>query len=164
MMDQAQDRLKVLVPVDFSEPARRALAWAFDYAARAPCELHLLHVVEDHLGDSLSGLARQRMAAELGAIAAAAEAELERMLPDPEERAAVPVVRHVTHGKPAPEILRIADKLGAEMIVMGAHGRSGLDRLLIGSVAEKIVRGARCPVVCVKPGPGRGASGSSASR
>jgi nucleotide-binding universal stress UspA family protein len=45
------DRLRVLVPIDFSETSRRALAWAFDYATRAPCEVHLCHVVQDHLAD-----------------------------------------------------------------------------------------------------------------
>lgn len=59
--------------------------------------------------------------------------------------------QHVARGNPAKEILAVAEKLGAELIVLGTHGRSGLSGWIIGSVAEKVVRHAHCPVVCVKP-------------
>lgn len=149
--------LKVLVPVDFSETSRRALAWAFDYAMRARCETHVLHVVEDRLADVISIRGKERFENEIFAFTQEAEAELAAMVPAPEEREKVgKIVRHVTRGQPAAEILRVAEKIGAEMVVMGTHGRSGLAGFLIGSVAEKIVRHARCPVVCVKPLPTKG--------
>jgi nucleotide-binding universal stress UspA family protein len=89
----------------------------------------------------------------LWVISREAETELERMVPDVKERSKVGrLYRHVARGRPASEILAVADKIDAEMIVMGTHGRTGLAGLLIGSVAEKIVRHADCPVVCVKPG------------
>jgi universal stress protein A len=145
------DRLKVLVPVDFSEPSRRALAWAFDYATRAPCEMHVLHVVEDHLSDLFPAAARERIDSEIAAVTLEAEEELARMIPDVAERREVePLHRHVARGRPVSEILRVAEKIGAEMIVVGSHGRSGLAELLLGSVAEAVVRRAVCPVVCVK--------------
>jgi nucleotide-binding universal stress UspA family protein len=148
----SNDRLTLLVPVDFSETSRRALAWAFDYAARAPCDVHLLHVIEDHFFDLLEGREIQGVAAELARISADAAAELERMVPDAEERERIGrIQRHVARGHAAPEILRLAEKLGADLIVMGTHGRSGIAKLLVGSVAEKIVRRAACTVVCVKP-------------
>jgi universal stress protein A len=146
------EALKVLVPIDFSETSRRALAWAVDYALRAPCELHLIHVVEDHLSDILKGSAAERISNEMWVVTKQAEEELERMAPGVDERAQVGAVyRHITRGRPAVEILAFAERLGADMVVMGTHGRTGLAGLLVGSVAEKIVRHAGCPVVCVKP-------------
>jgi hypothetical protein len=53
-------------------------------------------------------------------------------------------------GNPAPEILGVADEVGCDLIVMGTHGRTGLARLLLGSVAEQVVRKAACPVITVK--------------
>jgi nucleotide-binding universal stress UspA family protein len=148
-----QDTIKVLVPVDFSETSRCALAWAFDYATRAPCDVHLLHVVEDKLSDMVSERSRERYQAELEGIAREAAEELKRIVPDPDDRKGIgKITQHVARGNPASEILRVAEKLGAELIVVGSHGRGGLSGLLIGSVAEKIVRHAHCPVVCVKPG------------
>lgn len=145
--------MKVLVPVDFSETSRRALAWAFDYAARAPCEVHVLHVIDESVGANLPQRLRDRFSAELLEMSEAAEEEFDLMLKDAEERARVlPLHRHLVRGRPAHAILHAAERLGADMIVVGTHGRSGLAGLLIGSVAEKVVRHANCPVVCVKPG------------
>jgi nucleotide-binding universal stress UspA family protein len=152
-MTTTNEKLLVLVPVDFSETSRRALAWAFDYATRAPCELHLLHVIDDQWFDVLRERLPDRASQEIWAVDKEVKEELERMVPSAESREEIGrIYHHVSRGRPAAEILRIAEKLEAEMIVMGTHGRSGLAHLLIGSVAEKIVRHANCPVVCVKPG------------
>ena len=62
----------------------------------------------------------------------------------------VPVDHYLAHGDPASEILRLAQDAKADVIVMGTHGRTGLPRLLMGSVAEQVVRKAPCPVVTVK--------------
>jgi universal stress protein A len=143
-----RETLKVMVPVDFSEASRRALAWAFDYATRAPVELHLIHVVEDRIGDVP---ARERYDAEVRAIMEQAESELRRMVPDTKERERLgTIAEHVVRGSAAAEILRLAKKLEAEMIVMGSRGRSALAELLLGSVADKVVRAAKCPVVIVR--------------
>lgn len=66
--------------------------------------------------------------------------------PDPN----VPVERRTVIGNPATEIVRFADNEGIELIVMPTHGRSGLSRLLMGSVAELVVRHANCPVLTLK--------------
>lgn len=145
----SDEELTVLVAVDFSEDSRRALAWAFDYAIRAPCSIHLLHVVEDHLSDVLS-TRRVKLEEEMAAIVKETEEELARMAHAEAERAAVGTVHHhVARGRPAHEIMRVAERIGAEMLVIGGHGRGRL-RALVGSVAEKVVRHATCPVVCVK--------------
>ena len=64
--------------------------------------------------------------------------------------ATVPVDRYMTDGEPAEEILRLAKERGADLIVLGTHGRTGLGRLLMGSVAENVMRRAPCLVLTVK--------------
>jgi universal stress protein A len=147
------DRLVLLVPVDFSEPSRRAMAWAFDYAQRAPCDLHLMHVVERTLRlDDLRNQGIDALRTELEEIARSADEELAAMAPTAEARDTIgPLRRHVVSGRPADEILAEAERIGADMIVMGTHGLTGVARVLIGSTAEKVVRHAPCTVVSVKP-------------
>ena len=62
----------------------------------------------------------------------------------------VPYEHHLTLGSPAEDIVRIADETGADMIVIGTHGRTGLMRVLMGSVAEAVMRHANCPVLTLK--------------
>ena len=148
----SNEPLRVLIPVDFSEPSRMAMAWAFDYAQRAECELHLLHVVDRqvHKGDFKT--TTEAIEAQFQDITRAVEEELAAMAPSAEERAQVGKLRrHTATGKPADEIVEVAEKLGTELIVMGTHGRTGVRRAVIGSVAEAVVRHAPCTVVCVKP-------------
>jgi universal stress protein A len=143
----------MLIAVDFSEPSRMALVWAFDYATRAPCEVHLVHVVENRVGEAFRGHQVDRVSKELAEVTREVDEELKRMLPDPDERAMLGrIVRHVAYGKPATEILAIAERLGADLIVIGTHGRGGLAQLVLGSVAEKVVRHAPCPVLVSKHG------------
>jgi nucleotide-binding universal stress UspA family protein len=133
-------KVKILVPIDFSDCARRALAQAHAWARWAPCELHVAHVVD--------GNVRDRASIEAGALAHGL-GELERFA---EELRAVAVEPHVIVGHPARAIVELAGRLGVDLIVMGTHGRTGLAHLLMGSVAEGVVRGAPCPVMCVRPG------------
>jgi nucleotide-binding universal stress UspA family protein len=72
-------------------------------------------------------------------------------LAEPVRAAQVPVRTHSSIGLPADEIVRYAREAGADLIVMGTHGRSGWRHALLGSVAEKVVRRARCPVLTVGP-------------
>ncbi|HUK63722.1 MAG TPA: universal stress protein, partial [Dongiaceae bacterium] len=62
----------------------------------------------------------------------------------------------VRSGEPADEIVRLADEEHADMIVMGTQGRTGLERLMLGSVAERVIRRSRCPVLTVRPDVNRG--------
>jgi len=75
-----------------------------------------------------------------------AEAELEQLqLPDD-----IRAERRFARGDPAEQILRVANEIHADLIVMGTHGRTGLERLLMGSVAEQVLRQAPCPVLTVR--------------
>ena len=140
----------VLVAVDFSATARHALAWAFDYAAHTASALHTLHVIDrrwspaDLLADA-GAVQRDVAAAE-----AAAAAEL-RLLTDDARARVGALHEHVSVGKPADEILRLAHELGADLVVVGSHSLDAIAHLFVGSVAERVVRGASCPVVVVRP-------------
>jgi nucleotide-binding universal stress UspA family protein len=147
-----EQRLVLLVPVDFSPASRRAMAWAYDYAQRAPCDVHMLHVVERHwrLADLRSS--NDDVSNELDAVTKAAEQELQTMAGSEDAKAQIGEIhQHVAAGKATAEILRLAKSIDADMIVMGTHGLTGIEHALIGSVCEKVVRAAPCTVVAVKP-------------
>jgi universal stress protein A len=64
----------------------------------------------------------------------------------------IPVDYQARSGAPGPEIVLVAEQIQADLIVMGTHGRSGISRILMGSIAEHVLRHAHCPVLTVKPG------------
>ena len=140
---------KILVPVDFSEPSKAALAWALDYASHRPSDLHVLHVVERHLQLSDLSADFDELKSELEAIKSQAENQL-GALADEDKSSVGQIRQHVATGKPAGEIVKVAMDIHADLIVMGTHGLKGVERMIIGSVAEQVVRKASCAVVTVK--------------
>jgi nucleotide-binding universal stress UspA family protein len=141
---------RILVPVDFSPHAERAVRYAATLARRFDATLHLLHVVEDpFLSGAWSPEAYVPNVTELlQDLTAGAERQLAGL------RASVAalgitVTTAVITGRPAPAIVSHADQGGFDLIVMGTHGRTGLSHVVIGSVAERVVRKAPCPVLTV---------------
>ena len=141
---------QILCPVDFSDFSDYAMRYAALLAQKFEAHLTLLHVVAPILvplpGDALVPPMRQ---ADLADIADACRERLTRTAGDLAEKG-ITVACQVTSGVPYLEILRMAEELHADMIVMGTHGRSGLVHLMIGSVAERVVRKAPCAVLTVK--------------
>ena len=142
---------QILCPVDFSDFSDYAMRYAALLALKFEARLTLLHVVAPILvplpGDALAPPMRQ---ADLADIADACRERLTRASGDLAEHGVSEVACQVTSGVPYLEILRVAEELRADMIVMGTHGRSGLAHLMIGSVAERVVRKAPCAVLTVK--------------
>jgi len=139
---------RILVPTDFSDHSRQAIKYACELAKRFGAELHLLHVVQPLTTHVSYGppipdaelLPREQPAREvLDALAEPGLDDVSR------------VERSVLTGTPFVEIVRCAKHKDANLIVMGTHGRTGLVHALIGSVAEKVVRKAPCPVLTVRP-------------
>jgi len=141
--------VQVVVAYDFSPSADQALARAVEAALRAP--EHVLHIVTAL--DGSSGLAhlghvtyddaervRERVAEVVTAAFAGRPAAAE-----------VTFFLHTRIGKPADEILMLAQEIGADLIYVGSHGRLGIERLVLGSVSERIVREARCAVIVARP-------------
>lgn len=131
----------ILQPTDFSAPS--------DYAFRLACSLardHGARVIVLHVAQTPT------VYGEMGAYAVAdyslgaLRADLKR-LRGPDDLA---VEHMLLEGDPAAEIVRIADENQCDLIVMGTHGRTGLGRLFMGSVAEQVMRRAPCPVLTVK--------------
>lgn len=145
-------RAKVLIPVDFSEASRKALEFAVQYAETVPSELYLFHVFEPvsrlrFVGKNLA----DKLDAELEKMEGMAMGELERMVKDSQKKEHIKNFhRRVASGKPWEEVLRMAANINADIIIMGTHGRDGLERSLVGSTTEKVVRKAPCTVVCVR--------------
>ncbi len=140
----------ILVPTDFSDAANAAVRCAAGLAETFGSSLTLLHVVEDVV---LKGLT-----ADVGASAAHrlqddatrdAIARLDRALHEPPLNR-TGVNRAVIVGNPFDAILRYADQHHVDLIVIGTHGRTGLAHVLLGSVTERVVRTAPCPVLTVR--------------
>jgi nucleotide-binding universal stress UspA family protein len=133
----------ILHPTDFSECSafafRLACSLARDYGAR----LIVLHVAEPPITVASEGMVMIPPPLDLEPI----REKLRQIRPgDP----AVPMEYCLVEGNAAPEILRVAEESHCDVIVLGTHGRTGLARLLMGSVAEQVVRRACCPVLMVK--------------
>jgi len=138
---------KILVPTDFSVCAKQAVTYACELAKRFGAELHLLHVACPPVADYAYAA---RIPDELLRPEKLAQRELEEYeVPDAEQLPGVQ--KTVRSGTPFVEIVRQAKEKDIDLIVIGTHGRTGLKHMLIGSVAEKVVRKATCPVLTVRP-------------
>lgn len=146
---------RILVPHDWSECAERALEVAGELALQSQGQLILLHV--SPLPPNLPHEAK--VSDRDGARVSVDELLTSGALRDLESLAAPLKARGLTvrtcaraaePGSPAPSILRVAEELEADVIVLGTHGRTGLSHLLSGSVAETVIRGASIPVVTVR--------------
>jgi nucleotide-binding universal stress UspA family protein len=144
---------RILVPHDFSEPATRALVLAADLARRHRGRLMVLHVITPFQPvTGLPDVGQWIPEAEILAGARKALADVvARTVKGPD---APPVDLQVVLGDPYRRIVDAARR--ADLIVMATAGRTGVSHLLIGSVAEKVVRHAPVPVLTVRPAPARG--------
>ncbi|MBP7146794.1 MAG: universal stress protein [Acidobacteria bacterium] len=141
----------ILAPIDFSEPSRHGVHVARDLARQTGARLVVLHVVVDVLPALLPDVAGFRYDEIVSALAQRTAASLPEFFPE-SEREGLDVSFRVEFGVPHNEIIRAAEELPADVIVIATHGRSGAMHLLIGSVTEKVVRRAPCPVL-VAPRP-----------
>lgn len=142
---------RILVPTDFSVASQEAIEYAATLARTFDAAIHLIHVLHDPL---------------------AAQAAWEFYVPDsPEQReqrhneakdrlwdlaaqyvrAGVRITTEVRFGSATEEIVAAAVAYGTDLVVMGTHGRTGLPHLLLGSIAERVIRTAPCPVLAVRP-------------
>jgi nucleotide-binding universal stress UspA family protein len=138
---------RILVPTDFSDCSKQAIKYACELAKRFGSELDLLHVVQPLTTNVSYGAP---IPDALLHPEQPAEKELEAIA-EPALEHVSQVERCVRTGPPFLEIVRYARERDIDLIVMGTHGRTGLVHALIGSVAEKVVRKASCPVLTVRP-------------
>ena len=145
-MIETRRPVQVVVAYDFSPSAEQALMRAVDVAARAPQHvLHIIGALEPQVplkgvtydtADRLHKLIAERVVAAFAGRETASEVQF---------------FVHARIGKPAKEILALASEVGADLIFIGSHGKTGVERLILGSVSESVVREAKCPVLVARP-------------
>jgi nucleotide-binding universal stress UspA family protein len=142
----------VLVPTDFSDASEAALNYGRGLAEAFGASLHLVHVMEDLLAHAWAAEVYVASAPNLREeIERESRLRLETMLPEAErERLRAQVA--LLAGNPFIEIIRYAKANDIDLIVMGTHGRGPIAHMLLGSVAEKVVRKSPCPVLTVRHG------------
>jgi nucleotide-binding universal stress UspA family protein len=143
---------RILVPTDFSADADAAFRYAIELAKPFGAIVELLHVVEDPLAAGM--WSAEIYTAEIAGLqinlVKDAEARLRSIIED--TKTPIRLTGEVQTGAAAATILDAARDRHSDLIVMGTKGRTGLSHLLMGSVAERVVRLAPCPVLTVRPG------------
>jgi nucleotide-binding universal stress UspA family protein len=141
---------RILLPTDFSDYSAVATKYACELATKFDAELHVLHTLETHLASTPGFAMGLALPQYLSESKVAAEKALTGVL-DPQWAVGRKVVQAVVEGSPKVEIVRYARTQEIGLIVLATHGRSGLAHVIIGSVAESVVRTAPCPVLTVRP-------------
>jgi len=140
---KANDESVVLVALDLSPVSDAVMRAAANVVAGRSTELHLLHVLQPPAADPMATLHVARDVEQ-------SKTQLKQLaheLPRSVKR----VVIHLRTGQAELEIAQLASDLGADLIVVGTHGYKGVDRVLLGSVAEQLIRNAPCPVFTYRP-------------
>ena len=140
----------ILAPTDFSEYSKQAVASAFELAKKFDAKLSILHVVElpaypveGYVPPSLTATFMEDLERE-------ASRELAQVVPEA-EATGVEVARLVGVGTPYRKIIDMAEAEQVDLIVMATAGRTGFSRLVMGSIAERVVRTVSCPVLTIRP-------------
>jgi len=141
---------KILFPIDFAANFETLVPWVETFAAKFDATVYVLFVAQDlsHFATfyvphgNIEEFQQQAINSARKRMAAAVE-EFFKKFPKLETR--------VELGSPAEKILALVQKEKVDMIIMGAHGRAGLERVIFGSVANKVVKSASCPVLTIHP-------------
>ena len=138
---------RILVPTDGSEGVERALQHAVDLAVVHGATVHALYVVNSA---SYAGMPMESSWEGIDEMLRADAEDAVSMVEALGDDYDVPVETAILDGSPSKEIVRYAEGEDCDLVVMGTHGRGGIDRLLLGSVAEKVVRSSSVPVLTVR--------------
>lgn len=151
-MTEAIHPVQVVVAYDFSPSAEQALSRAVETAARAPEHvLHIVAVLDPHDRVTIAGLSADPTYETADRIQKLILERVTAAFAGRETAADVQFYVHARIGKAAAQILAVASDVGADLILIGSHGKTGVERLLLGSVSERVVREAGCPVVVARP-------------
>jgi len=140
---------QILVPTDFSNGSRLAVDYGIELARRLGASVHLLHIVED---PSVAGLFTEAYI-DMALIRKERRCDARHRMNGLLSQLRAPhITDEIASGHVAETIAGIAADRGVDLIVMGTHGRTGLAHVLVGSVAEQVIRIAGCPVLAVREG------------
>jgi nucleotide-binding universal stress UspA family protein len=140
----------ILAPTDFSEYSKKAMASAFELAKTFSARLTVLHVVELPPYPIEGYVPASVSSSFIEDLERQATQDLAQLLPDA-ATAGVEVVRLVAVGTPYRKIIEVAESEQVDLIVMATAGRTGFSHLVMGSIAERVVRTAACPVLTIRP-------------
>ncbi|NLT50962.1 MAG: universal stress protein [Ignavibacteria bacterium] len=140
---------KILVPVDFSDYSKKALNFASDFSRQYNAELLLVYVVEPTVYPADFSMGQVSIPMMDTDLTERAQTELETLA----QKEINPNIKHqviIKSGKPFVEIIECASEFDADLIIIATHGHTGVEHLLFGSTAEKVVRKAPCPVLTIR--------------
>lgn len=140
---------RILVPIDFSSHSEAALQQAVALAKKLSARLQLLHVIEESVHPAFYASGKTSIFDFIPDLKQKTEAELQRML-STVAAGDVQAEYHVLEGRASHDIAKFAREQGSDLIVISTHGLTGIEHFLVGSVTEKVIRTAHCPVLTVK--------------
>jgi nucleotide-binding universal stress UspA family protein len=141
---------KILFPIDFAENFDALLPWVATFVEKFGATLYVVFVTSDLSSYSTFYVPHGNIQSFQEEAMAAAKKRMAAAVAD-HFKGFSKLESQVLMGSPAAKILELAKKENIDLIIMGAHGRKGLERALFGSVADKVVTGALCPVVTIHP-------------
>ncbi len=141
---------KILVPIDFSEYSKNALKYAVPFAAQFGAEIVLVYVVEPTIYPADLSFGQFGIPDVEEELSRKGDAELTNLIAT-EIKSEVKARKKVCIGKPFIEIIKTARDEEADLIILSTHGHTGVEHILFGSTAEKVVRKAPCPVLSLRP-------------
>lgn len=139
---------RILAPVDFSPASNHAFQYAVELATKLKAEIHAVHVYQLPVYTFTEGAVTAGPEV-VSKIVDASNDALKRLVSE-HKASGVTIHAHVLEGMPHDAVLDLAKKHDIQLIVMGTHGRSGLTRFLLGSVAERVVRSSPVPVLTIR--------------
>lgn len=138
----------IVVPVDFSETTDKLVEYAVYMSGKLSAEIHFVHVVHFYAGDAMVGFAYAQECEDR--LLDNAKSKMANLLAD--TRAAVKdCTGDVVIGDPVEKIVDFAEKSAADLLIISTHGAKGLEKILLGSVAERVLKRAHCPVLFMNP-------------
>ena len=140
---------KILCPIDFSEFTDEILEYALDIRGKYDAELHLIHIIPNlnYFTPYESFFTPENLIV----VEKNMETEVNKDFDAIMKKIEIPVKKVIRTGTAFVEIINYARSESMDLIIIGTHGRTGLEHILIGSVAERVIRKAPCPVLTVRP-------------
>lgn len=140
---------KIVCPIDFSEFTDEIIEYSLSIAKKYEAEIHLLHVIptSSYFTPYESFLTTENIATMEKSI----ESEIERDFEEVIKKIGIPVKKAIRTGDIFVEILKYIKNEKIDLVVMGTHGRSGFEHIIMGSVAEKVIRKSPSPVLTIRP-------------
>ena len=140
---------KILAQTDISQHSNKALGYARTLAEQWGAELHLLNVVEPTVFPTEGGLAPMGLMNLDTELTDASQHSIEELAKHP-ELSGVKIVTATVHGRASNAIIDYAAEHGIDLVVIATHGRTGLEHLIFGSTAERVIRECPCPVLTIR--------------